>query len=305
VTEIADILIPALPTNAPPAPTPDAVPTIPAKDRLYRVQLAKITVVGLDTSHKVGEHELWDERIHYPMNEDQILSFMAVGIRVPVVCLAEDGKYLVVDGRRRVIEGREASRRLVALGEAPLEVWVHFGGKRLSHEMALLLSVELNERRTEDPHDVKCRKAARLYEAKIDVATIARAFGKTKRAIYDWLALDYAAPDVKAAVELKMISASAGAALSRTTDTSEKLDALILEGRPSRQRAAAIARGSKGAALPKRAVRAVLKAPAGTFSEDFLRGILFGRGELLKDEVREIMNRIPPPLPSAKGGRTG
>jgi ParB-like chromosome segregation protein Spo0J len=276
-----------------PIPTDDAIPAVPLKDRLYRCSLDRVTIIGHDTTHKEGEHALWDERIRYPLNEEQVQSFMAIGIRVPIVCVVdEQGRYLVVDGRRRVIEGREAQRRL---GE-PIEVWVHFGGKRLSTEMQLLISVELNERRTEDPVEVKARKAGRLHALGIDIATIARAFGKTVRAVNDWLALDKAPADVKAALELGMISPAVATTLAYAKEEAPaKLDELLETGRPTRLRAAALTRGTKAAGLPKRAVRAVLKAPEGTYSADFIQGILFGRGELSKDDVGAIMAKLPPP----------
>ncbi len=276
------------------APIVDIVPEKPASDRIYRLSPDTVTVIGHDTED-TDEHELWDERISLPLNEEQILSFMAVGVQVPLLARrGPTGRIEIIDGRRRTIEGREANRRLIALGEIPIVLLVRFGAVRLSRELQRVLSVEINERRTEDPPAVKQRKALRMLAAKIDIRTVARAFGVTTKAIENWRVISEASPNLQAAADLGMIPASAVAELARAPEPEAALEELLNDARPTRTRAAAIARaartGSSSSKLPRGALRRVL-ATKGIFTDDFLDGIRFAKGDLDAKEVQAILER--------------
>jgi ParB family chromosome partitioning protein len=275
----------------------DTIPEKPATDRFYRVSPDGIFVIGLDTPDG-PEHELYDERAFLPINEEQVLSFMAIGVRMPVlVRRGAGGRMEVVDGRRRTIESREANRRLLAMGELPITVPVYFSPSRLSPEMLLTLSVELNDRRVEDTPEVRMRKAKRMLERKIPLVTVARVFGKSTKGIENWMLTLAAPPDLKAAADLGMIPASAVADLARAPEPVKALEALIESGDPTRERATAIAKAQRkgstheGAKMPRGAVSRVLKAES-SFNDDFIRGIKFARGELSTKDVQQIMKTL-------------
>lgn len=278
------------------APLVDSIPDKPATDRFYRVAPDTLTVIGRDTTDG-EEHELWDERAFWENNEEQIHSFMAIGVRMPLlVRKGPTGRIEVVDGRRRTIESREANRRLLAMGESPITVSVYFSSTRLSAEMLLTLSVELNARRIEDPPSVKARKAKRMADRKISIVAIARSFGVTTKAIENWIASLDAPPDVIAAVDLGMIPVSAIAELVRAPEPQAALEELLAEEKPGRLRAAAIAKAqrtgtSSGARLPRGAVSRVLAAAEGTYSDDFLCGVRFAKGALPARDAQKILKR--------------
>lgn len=275
------------------APITDIIPDKPETNRFYRVMPDALCVIGRDTEDKDGEHDLWDERAFWPINEARVLSFMAIGVRIPLlVRRGPAGRLEVVDGRRRTIEAREANRRLLAMGEDPITVFICFASARLSPELLLTLSNELNAQRTEDPPSVKARKAVRMLDRKIPITTVARSFGVTVRAIDNWRAAAAAPADVIAAADLGMIPASAVAEIARAPEPVKALETLLAEEKPTRVRATAVARaqrtGSPSAKLPRGAIARVL-ATARAFEPEFIRGVRFAKGELGAREVQKIM----------------
>ncbi len=64
-------------------------------------------------------HPLYDERVHRPWSEPMVLNIMALGVIEPIIITKdpESGVVMVVDGRGRVINCREANRRLLERGE--------------------------------------------------------------------------------------------------------------------------------------------------------------------------------------------
>ena len=132
----------------------------------FKMDPDDLTIVGLDTPHKAGEHHLWDERINLPLDENMVLNIMALGVqesvRVEVEKTKGNGKCAyVVDGRRRVMHAREANRRLKKQGEPPVRVPVI--AERNTEEKDLsMLTVALNEIRLDDPMMVKAAKASRM-----------------------------------------------------------------------------------------------------------------------------------------------
>jgi hypothetical protein len=79
----------------------------------------KLSNVGSrDTDHgSVSEHPQWQERAREPYDEATVLNYLANGVILPVVAIKEvvhdDGQqdYVIIDGRGRIINAREAERR--------------------------------------------------------------------------------------------------------------------------------------------------------------------------------------------------
>ena len=69
-------------------------------------------------------HPLYDERVHWPVNESMVRNIMFQGViqAVEVTKDPETGDVQVVTGRQRVKAAREANRRLVDRGDAPVTV---------------------------------------------------------------------------------------------------------------------------------------------------------------------------------------
>lgn len=69
-------------------------------------------------------HPLYDRRVHLPPDEPTVRNIMALGVLETILIHKdpETGDVIVVDGRRRVINAREANRRLHDLGKEPILV---------------------------------------------------------------------------------------------------------------------------------------------------------------------------------------
>lgn len=72
--------------------------------------------------HKQGEHRLWQPRCKKPLNEARVQNMMERGF-TSIVDVQKEGPYvLVVDGRGRTRDAREADRRLREKGRGGLKV---------------------------------------------------------------------------------------------------------------------------------------------------------------------------------------
>jgi len=67
-------------------------------------------------------HPLYDIRVTWKLREEMVQSIMEHGVLEPIEVRKNDKTVEVARGRRRVLHLREANRRIVAAGGAPLEV---------------------------------------------------------------------------------------------------------------------------------------------------------------------------------------
>jgi ParB family chromosome partitioning protein len=94
----------------------------PRGESTFLVMPEEVRIIGVDTTHKRGEHPLWQQRAFRQPNEASVLNMMVNGNKfVPPIQieLAEDGGWDLADGRGRVIDAREANRRLRERGAEP------------------------------------------------------------------------------------------------------------------------------------------------------------------------------------------
>lgn len=217
------------------------------------------------------------------IDEELVLSFMAIGVNEPVqISVEEDARgnkrYVVADGRRRVFNAIEANKRLRDLADANGEdraivvpALVVKGGdeKKLSEIM-----VALNE--LKKPHSVmvKVEKAARLYDRTKDLASVARAFGVESQTITVWLKLAGLCARGKKLVDDGTLAPSAAAKFAHLSAAEQEkaIDEFLKSAeaagvKPTATLAAATVRGKKqgvaadqaGAGPSKRVVRALLE----------------------------------------------
>lgn len=196
-----------------------------SRGNLWQFDPKDLVVIGIDT--KDGpEHELWDERIKLPLDEGMIVNFMAIGVKSTVTIRKNPatGKAEVADGRRRVLHGREANKRLKKLGEPLIKIPCALETGDESH-MATV-AIALNEIRVDDGTMVKAAKAIRLLNRNgDDHKAVAIAFGVSTQTIKNWIKLVELAAPVRKAVERGQISASAATAL-HAMEKDEQVEAL-------------------------------------------------------------------------------
>jgi ParB family chromosome partitioning protein len=183
--------------------------------KVVYIEPTKLHIIGIDDEHN-GEGEnvdaLFDERITLDLDDNFIKNIMVYGINTTVLGRDEAGRTVVVDGRPRVRAAREANQRFSAAGEVQLKVpavFVNGSDKRVQGIM-----ISANEQRRDDTVLTKARKASRMLALTGSKEEVAIAFGKTIVTLNSWLRLVSAAPEIHAAIEDGLISATAGVELS-------------------------------------------------------------------------------------------
>ncbi len=225
----------------------------------FRFKPEDLTIIGIDTDDG-PEHPLWDERIHLPLDESMVLSFMAIGVKVAITVRKRPGGGAeVVDGRRRTLHAREANKRLAAQGE-PL-VTVPAVQERGSDEHQSHVMVATNEIRHEDELLVKAAKAKRMLDRCGEINAVALAFGVTTRTIQSWVRIDELPKEIKKAVSDGVMSTHAAAQLHDLSP--EEQTAKVAEARQTKQATGkpATARDTttKSSAPSKKEIRARLE----------------------------------------------
>lgn len=275
------------------APAEPALPDTSAKpDVIYRVPPESLIIPGYDDRQE-GD----PDRNALPLDEAMVLSIMALGVLEPIIVRRTDAGYEVVAGRRRTRHSREANRRLVLEDEGPITVPVLVKGARLSPEMAFVVDTTLNEHRLNDPPSVKLRKAVKMLARGIDVRTVAVAFRVEPERVTVWGRAASTCAPVQEALDAGRLSIAAAAELA-SVPAEEQPAALerLLSVPASETHAIRTVRAMKRreplpGRVPKRAVLWVLEG-ADRYSEDFIRGVRFVRGELSEEEVRAILEKV-------------
>lgn len=243
-----------------------AAALMPAKrGNLYQLDPNEPYIIGLDT--KDGpEHELWDERIKLPLEESMIVNIMAIGVKE--TCLVRhnkaQGRYEVVDGRRRIMHAREANKRLKKAGEELVYVPCMLEAGDEAHMAGVAIS--LNEIRKDDSTLVKAEKCMRLLQRNgNDHKAAAIRFGVSVAAIKNWAKVAELTPKVKKAVASGEISASAAAELHGLEKEEQiaKLDKLVgvakATGKKKATTSSAKKEAGKRTSVPKRVLLKIVQ----------------------------------------------
>lgn len=210
-----------------------------ARTDAYRVDPFKLVIVGLDTED-TKDHELYDERIMFPVSESMVRNIMEHGVIASVLARRNGpGTFEVIDGRQRIRAAREATLRMRKDGRLTDEEAV-LVPTQLRRDDAASLAVAVvvtNEHRQEDAPMNRARKAMRLQNLGKANDQIAEAFNVSVQTVKNWLALLDLSPKVQKAVDAGKISASAAAPLAKMArkDQGEKLKELI-EAAPAQKR---------------------------------------------------------------------
>lgn len=262
----------------------------------FNMDPTDLTVIGVDTDHKAGEHDLWDERVLLALDENMVLNIMALGVREPVIVEVEKGdggdrKALVVDGRRRTLHAREANRRLRERGEPELRVPV-IAEKNTEDKILSMLSASLNEIRLQDDTRTRSAKASRMKARGLSIDEIALAFGVTKTTVNFLLDFNGLHESVKSAVDNGQLTATAAVQLAKLpkSDQEGTLAKLISEAGERGERkvkvkhaTAGVAKRDKGKearpAPGKKVLKKVVKG-GDSLPDGFVLGIRYALGEV-------------------------
>lgn len=280
---------------------------VPGAQRVtaFLVDPDEITVIGKDTTDGEG-HELYDERVFWPLREATVRNIMKRGV-LQAVILRKNGECLeCVEGKRRTLHAREAKKRLLAEGAPPLRILALV--KRMDEMEAMGILISGNEHREDDDVLTKAKKCGRMLDRGVSELEIAGEFGVTQQTVKNWKKLLTCSAKVKKAVEQSKISAAAAAELSEMSreEQDTELDKLLDEAPNGKRPTAGDARGARNRRqgndeapiLKKRILRRIvdfcdkrndeaLEKTEG-ITPDLLRGIRLGIGDLDPRSVKGL-----------------
>jgi ParB family chromosome partitioning protein len=265
---------------------------------IFWVEPEDVTIIGLDTLHKAGEHPLWDKRIFDPVPEAKVNNIRTYGVREAVKVRKtgmQDGKAVleVIDGRGRTRAARLAKERAEAAGEVAPALPVML--VRESEERQIGIMVSCNEHRKDDDVLNKARKAAHIASmGRHSRGELANMFGVDNQTILLWENILALAPKVLEAIEQGKLSAYACRPLFKLPhdEQVEKLQELLETGiKPSEKNMRCVAAGNKparrGALLPKPKIRKLISDEQfyGSLSPDAqaLLRVILGEEDAIQD----------------------
>lgn len=260
---------------------------------IFMVSCFDLVLVGKDTDHG-PEHPRYDERVHNDFDEDIVQGMMkpGIGVKLPIVVVKnDDGDLEVDDGRQRVINAREASRRLAEQGLPPLRVPClppEKGGDGTS----AILKVMLNEHRQEDTAMGRATKAQQLVDMGYTLAEISPIFRCSENSLRNYLSLLDLLPEVQERIVNGLTPATVGYELASKGEAAQRRYLDKLQG--GKTEAEARPRPSKPKAPTKAQLRAL--AAIDSLPEDFRKGLQYALGVLDPAEVEglaEVLNPSP------------
>lgn len=173
----------------------------------------ELCLVGLDTDDG-PEHPLYDPRVKLPADENLAKDIMVNGVLQPIRVRKNGDLAEVAIGRQRVKACRLANKWLREQGKEPISV--PFLLHRAASEADFLgICVSENEHRKPDDVVTKAQKAERLLSMGKDYKEVALRFGVTPATVRNWQAVLNTSAQVKKAVSVGKISATAAGKLSK------------------------------------------------------------------------------------------
>lgn len=256
---------------------------------MFMMNPSDLVIVGLDTDDGI-EHPLYDERIKLPVDQRLVTSIAMMGVSDPVLVRKDGDVPVVVDGRQRVRAAREVNEKLVAAGKPPVSIPVTT--MRGDELLATQLGEHRNNIRQEDPVVLKASKARRYVNMGLSLAQIAAMQGVSKVTVSNWLKLDEAHPDVKAAVKSEAMGlVEAVKASSKPREEQKKVAKKATEARAAGAPAKKRGRPAGGGMSRKRAMKLVVDAAEAAGKKkmlvhpEFLRGLQFALEQISEKEA--------------------
>jgi ParB-like chromosome segregation protein Spo0J len=210
------------------------------REQMKRISPKDLRIIGVDTKHEAGEHELWDERAFNKPSAAFIASVKANGVLQPIFATKKD--LFVVDGRTRTLGGRLAKCDTVPV--------ILLNGESEAEQIEMMIL--LNELRTEDPLHVRAAKAVRAL-TKCEKEDVARAFGISTKQLGNYVKFTELSSKVKKAVTDGKLKLTAATKLSGmpSAEQNEALDALLSgKAKPTGKAASNAKKRKRGAKVP-------------------------------------------------------
>lgn len=169
------------------------------------------------------EHPLYDPRGAEPPDPEMVAGIKAAGIIQPINIIKDvKGRPLVVAGRRRAINARQANKELKAEG-LPIKL-VPALYRQENEREALANMIRENAHRKDESITAKAEKARRAMNAGYEEEQVAHLFAVSVATLRNWLGVAELHPTVKAAVDEKRV---------RLNDAVRTIGKVALEDQPA------------------------------------------------------------------------
>ncbi|MGU7780508.1 ParB/RepB/Spo0J family partition protein [Burkholderia sp. PU8-34] len=212
-------------------------------------------------------HPLFDERVHWPVDENMVRNIMFHGVIQPIEVTKdpETGEVQAVTGRQRVKAAREANRRLIDRGEPPVTV-PGIVRRLAKDERASVLSAAMASenaiRQQETPLSMAAKMARQLrMRSEDDVAIL---FGCSVQVVRATVALLDCCEDVQKAVDAGQIKVTHARTLAKLEPAEQraKVKEVIAagEGKQGHERSRAQKAALTGNAAPRMRTRKQIAA---------------------------------------------
>lgn len=173
-------------------------------------------------------HHLYDkDGIETPISESMVRNIMHLGrVIQPITVMREGGKIVVVEGRQRVKNCREANKRLAKEGKEIIRIGYIV---ERNPEASTGIMVSGNEHRRNVSCLERAEKCSKLLAAGRTEQECATLFGVTTQTVKNWQAPLSCCAKVKKAVNAGLLSETAAAQLHKlsTEDQEKKLEKLL------------------------------------------------------------------------------
>ncbi len=211
-------------------------------------------------------HELYDERVKLPLDENLVRSIMHQGVLVPLIVRKNGelrgGKSVieVVDGRQRARAAIEANLRLEAMGRDALLVPATL--RRGDGADLFGVSITANALRKGDTLLVRARAMVKLQNFGKSDEEVAVIFGVSESTVRSTVALLSCAKEVQRAVETRAISAVTARKLAVMPKAEQVEELRKLEGTGAtkgKAAAASVDAAAEGRGKPRKPFRMAMR----------------------------------------------
>jgi len=256
-----------------------------------------VTLVGKDTQDG-PEHPLYDPRVLEKPDPLMVANIKRVGVKKAVLVRRVDEEIQIVDGRRRIINAREANIELHDEGKEEIRVPMML---EKGKDEDLFETMVLANCFTKQPSPIENARLLERYlafEGKSD-ADAAEIFGVTTRTIANWKDMLKLDPQVQQAVHQQWLSATAATKLVSLEPQQQQAALKELEATKKAGKRVTVTQAAKQAnrasdtqnAPPKRVVRKLLALDPDDLwnaglEEEFLKGVRWVLGDLPSEKVK-------------------
>lgn len=263
---------------------------------LFMMDPDSVVIIGRDTDDR-HDHPRYDTRAHHDFQENIVIGMIKHGVKVPISVVKatlRDGteRLEVVDGRQRVINAREANRRLKEMGQPLLRIGVLPPENGSDSKMTALMAL-LNVHRTPMTPSSYGQMAQGLYDRGYVDEEVALYLNVTIPTVKRYMSLLTLRPEIQKLIAEGAVPAGKGYELAEKGELAQKA---FLDRRENGSRSGE----HKTKAPSKKVLRKLATTNTNKVSKDFLQGVRFALGLVKVQDVKglqDLLGEKPEPEP--------